>query len=555
MTHPAASTAPPHHHRRRHGHPAAFATFVVLAVALPVLALVANSFTPTGGLWAHLASTVLADYVTNSLLLAAGVGLGCAVVGTATGWTIAMYRFPGRGIFAWALLLPLALPAYILAFAYTDALQFAGPVQGWLRTAFGWHRGDYWFPDVRSLGGAVFVLVAVLYPYTYLLARTAFAEQSASVIEASRTLGRGPFFTFRRIALPLARPAIVAGASFGVMESLADFGAVSYFGVSTFTTGIFRTWFALGSPAVAAQLSVALLAAVFLAMSLERWSRGDNRRRIAADRGRPVSPPELSGAGAALAILVCLLPILCGFILPVGYLVWLSNGVEEGIGFARLLSLAGNSALLGILSALVAVMVAVRAAFGARLSRTPLPARVARLAMLGYATPGAVVGIGILIAVGWFDHAVDGTARMLFGVGTGLVLGGTLAAIVYGHVVRFFAVAYGAVDAGYGKIPPSLDAAARTLGHGVRSVMHRIHLPLLRRSLLSAGILVFADVIKELPATMILRPFNFDTLATEAYQRATTERLDEAALPSLLIAAVGLVPVILLSWQIARGRK
>jgi iron(III) transport system permease protein len=551
----AASLPRPDPVARRAGHPAALATFVVLAIALPVLVLAARAITPTGDLWAHLAATVLPSYVANSLLLAVGVGLCSAVVGTATGWTVAMYRFPGRGLFAWALLLPLALPAYILAFAYTDALQFAGPVQTWLRAAFAWRRGDYWFPEMRSLGGAVFVLSAVLYPYTYLLTRTAFAEQSASVIEASRTLGRGHWFTFRRIALPLARPAIVAGASFAVMEALADFGAVSYFGVPTFTTGIFRTWFALESPAVAAQLAIALLAFVFLALSLERWSRGDARRRIAADRGRPVSPPRLAGAGALLAIGVCLVPILCGFVVPVLYLAWLSSGVSEGIGIARILTLAGNSALLGLLSAVVAVLIAVRVAFGARLARTPLPARVARLAMLGYATPGAVVAIGILIAVGWFDLAVDSTARWAFGTGTGLVLGGTLAAIVYGHVVRFFAVAYGAVDAGYGKIAPNLDAAARTLGQTARGVLHRIHLPLLRRSLLSAAILVFADVIKELPATMILRPFNFDTLATEAYQRATTERLDEAALPSLLIVAVGLVPVLLLTWQMARGRK
>jgi iron(III) transport system permease protein len=538
---------------RRSSHAAAAALVAAALVATPVLVLVARSFTPTGDLWAHLASTVLADYVATSLILAVGVGLGCAVTGTAVGWTVAMYRFPGRTLFAWALLLPLAMPAYILAFAYTDALQFAGPVQTWLRATFAWRRGDYWFPEIQSLGGAIFVLVSVLYPYAYLLTRTAFAQQSASVIEASRTLGHGPWTAFRRIALPLARPAIVAGVTFAIMESLADFGTVTYFGLSTFTTGIFRTWYALESPAVAAQLSMGLLAFVFLAMALERASRGDPRRRLVADRGRTVSPPHLRGWAAVLAIVVCTLPIFCGFVAPALYLLWMSFKSGEVIETARLLVLARNSALLGVLSAIVAVALATRVGFGVRVATNPMPSRIARFAMLGYATPGAVVGIGILIAVGWFDNAVDAAAKSLFGIGTGLVVGGTLVAIVYGHMVRFFAVAYGAVDAGFARIAPNLDAAARTLGQSARGVLHRIHLPLLRGSLLAAAILVFADVIKELPATMILRPFNFDTLATEAFQRATTERLDEAALPSLLIVAVGLIPVWLLSRQLNKA--
>ncbi len=528
------------------------ALVIALLAATPLLALVLRSFTPTDGLWAHLASTVLPEYVANSLLLALCVGLVAGVLGTATGWTIAMYRFPGRDLLAVLLLLPLAMPAYILAFTYTDWLQFAGPVQTWLRGLMGWRRGDYWFPDIRSLGGAIFVLGVVLYPYTYLLARAAFAEQSASAIEASRMLGRGPCRTFFSVALPLARPAIAAGMTLAVMEALADFGAVTYFGVPTFTSGIFRTWFALANPAVAAQLSMALLATVLAAVLLERFSRGDARRHVTVDRGRRAAAIRLKGAGALLAMLCCALPVLAGFVVPALVLVDLVFETDLPLTLAQSVGFAGNSALLALLSGLLVVAVALFASHAVRQRAGVLPVVATRIAMLGYATPGAVVAVGILIAIGGFDAGVDGLSRALFGVGTGLVLGGTLVAILYGHLVRFFAVAQGALDAGYARIGPGLDAAARTLGRTAFGTLRDVHLPLLRGSLLTAGILVFADVMKELPLTMILRPFNFETLAVAAYQRATTERLDEAALPALLIVLVGLVPVWLLARQLGR---
>jgi len=522
---------------------------MALLVALPIGGVIGAALAPTDDLWPHLLRTVLAGYAVNSIVLALGVALLTGLFGTATGWLIAMHRFPGSRVLSWALLLPLAMPAYILAFAYSDYSQYAGPLQRWLRASFGWGQGEYWFPEVAGLGGAIFVLAAALYPYVYLLARAAFAGQSASAIEASRTLGRGPWTTFFRVALPLARPALIAGMALCVMESLADFGAVSFLGASTFTTGIYRTWFALASPAGAAQLAVALLGTIVLAMLVARawggprgdWGRADSGRQ------RPVAQRILTGWRGGVALAICLVPLLIGFILPALMLLRLVRASE--LPASRLFVLAGNTAMLGVLAALLTLGVAVFLAHQARVSGRPGAVLATRLATLGYATPGAVIAIGMLIVLGLVDHVIDGTARMLFGAGTGLVVGGTVVALLYGLLVRFIAVGYGAVQAGYARIGPGMDGAARTLGQGPFSTLVRVHLPLLQPSLLAGLILVFADVLKELPVTMILQPFNFETLAVEAFRYATTERLDDAALPSLLIVLVGLLPVWLLGRQ------
>lgn len=536
---------PPPNPLRRGRKALVLAGIVAFVVALPIAGVVGAALAPTDDLWAHLLRTVLAGYVVNSALLAMGVAVLTGIAGTATGWLIAMYRFPGSRLFAWALLLPLAMPAYILAFVYGDYSAYAGSLQSWLRATFGWQRGDYWFPEVSGLGGAVFVLSAALYPYVYLLARAAFAGQSATAIEASRTLGRGPWTTFTRVALPMAMPSLVAGMALCVMESLADFGAVSVLGASTFTTGIYRAWFALASPAGAAQLAIALLGGVGLAMLAARVWGGS---ASSGDTGqRPLATRRLRGGAAVAATLACLLPLAAGFIVPAAMLLRLVKASE--LPASRLLALAGNTAALGAVAAVLTVAVAIALAHQARLSGRPGVALAARLASLGYATPGAVIAIGILIVVGLADHAIDGVARMLTGSGTGLLLGGTMAALLYGLVVRFIAVGHGAVQAGYARIGPSMDAAARSLGTGPLGTMARVHLPLLRPSLVAALVLVFADVLKELPLTMILQPFNFETLAVEAFRYATTERLDDAALPSLLIVLVGLLPVWLLGRQ------
>ncbi len=527
---------------------------VAAVVALPIIAVLLESLQLDAALWRHLADTVLGDYIANTLGLMVGVGLAVAFGGVATAWLVTMHRFPGRDLFEWALLLPLAMPAYVLAYTYTDLLQFAGPVQTALRQAFGWSRGDYWFPPVHSLGGAVVLFSAVLYPYVYALARAAFIEQSVCVLEVSRTLGRGPWATFFRVALPLARPAIAAGVAFALMETLADFGAVQYFGLSTFVSGIYRAWYALASPPVAAQLASALLGFVLLVILLERTTRGAGRQAHSTNVYRGIEGHRLKPAGAAAAIAVCAAPILVGFVIPAGVLVRLCLSSDLDIDPGRFGMVIANSFLLAAGAAILVAAVAIAVGFWVRADRHGIGRGLARVASLGYATPGAVIAVGILIAVAWIDRSVGGLIAAATGHNAGLIVGGTIVALLYGYLARFFSVAYAPVEAGLNKIRPSLEGAARTLGCRPAAVLWRVHLPLMRPSVLSALVLVFVDVMKELPATMILRPFNLDTLAVEAFRMATTERLPEAGLFSLVIVATGLVPVIILSRTITRAR-
>jgi iron(III) transport system permease protein len=482
------------------------------------------------------------------------VGAGTLAVGAGAAWLVTMYRFPGQRVLNWALVLPLAMPAYVLAYAYTDFLQVTGPVQTALRDLTGWGWRDYWFPNVRSLGGAVFVLTAALYPYVYVLARAGFAEQSMCALEVSRTLGCTPFAAFRRVGLPLARPAIAAGVAFVMMETLADFGAVAYFELRTFTTGIYRAWYALGSPAAAAQLASLLLLLVFAVLTLEWAARGQGRFASGTTHIFRKERAELTGWRGYAACLACALPILVGFVLPALVLAGMASGASDGVGLGRLAVLAGNTALLGALASTLIVGVAVVALLAANREGSAAALGLLRSAALGYAVPGAVVGVGVLIALGAFDAAADRLAEAATGAGTGLVVGGTLAALLYAYLVRFFAVGFNPLEAGMAKIAPMLGDAARVLGCGPTSVARRVHLPLLRPSLIGALLLVMVDVMKELPATLILRPFNFDTLAVQAFQLATTERLDGAALPSLVIVAVGLAPVVLLCRMLDKGR-
>jgi iron(III) transport system permease protein len=529
---------------------------VAALVGLPVASVLTHILSRgTGATWSHLAATVLPEYVANTLLLCFAVGLGVIVVGVATAWLTTMHEFPGRRVFEWALVLPMAMPAYVLAYVYTDFLQFVGPLQSFLREFFGWSKADYWFPEVRSLGGAVAMFVFVLYPYVYLLTRTAFSERASGMLEASRTLGLGPWRSFFRVSLPLARPAIVAGATLALMETLADYGTVSYFGVQTFTTGIYRAWFSLGDRIAAAQLAAALLAFVIVLLLLEGRSRGRSRFHNTSGRRHPLVGRRLSGWRGGLAIATCALPLGIGFLLPAYLLLRLALGEGDDSFGAQFSTLARNSFLLASLTALIAVALAVLLAYGARLSKGLLAPALNRLVGLGYAVPGSVIAVGVLIPVTRLDHWLAEQWQNWSGDNPGLLITGGIAALLYAYLVRFLAVALQSVGTSLAKITPSMDDAARSLGLGQGATLRRVHLPILRGSLLTACLLVFVDVMKELPATLVMRPFDFDTLATQAYTLASDERLAEAASVSLAIVAVGLLPLIVLSHQISRRRR
>jgi iron(III) transport system permease protein len=467
-----------------------------------------------------------------------------------------MCRFAGCRFFEWALLLPLSAPAYLLAYTYTNMLDFYGPVQRGLRFLFGWSRvEDYWFPDIRSLGGAILMFILVLYPYVYLLARVAFLEQSVCTLEASRSLGCNPWESFLKVALPLARPGIMAGLALVLMETLNDFGTVQYFGVSTFTTGIYSTWFGMGNRIGAAQLAAFLMLFVLILILLERWSRRQARYYQTSSRYHQLPRYSLTSWRAWLAGFFCFFPLAFGFLLPAVYLLDLTirNG-EQSLN-ESFLNLAGNSFLLATLSAIIAVFLSLIMAYGQRLQSNWGMKIAVQIAAMGYAIPGSVIAVGVLIPMGQFDNILDSWMRGTFGLATGLLLSGTVTALVYAYLVRFLAVSFGAVESSLHKIKPSLDDAARSLGYNPTSTLIKVHTPLMSGGMLTAAMLVFVDVMKELSATLVIRPFNFDTLAIRVYQYASDERLVEAAAPALAIVLVGMIPVIFLSFQIAKSRR
>jgi len=537
---------------RRAGALPLLATLIAVLLAVPVVVVLANVFAPGQGAWAHLAATVLPEYIANTLCLLAGVSVMVIFGGVSTAWLVTTCRFPGQRMFEWTLILPLAVPAYIMAYAYTDLLQFTGPVQTWLRAVSGWHAREYWFPEIRSVGGAIVMLGLVLYPYVYLVVRAAFLEQSVGIMEVGRTLGYGAWGSFFRIALPLVRPAIVAGTTLALMETLADFGTVSYFAVPTFTTGIYRAWLSMGDRVAAAQLSAMLLCFVVLLLLLERWSRGRARYYNKGGRLRDTRY-QLRGIAAWTATLICSVPLLLGFLLPAGLLLRMALTESGGHFGARFIALTLNSVTLAGVTAAAAVVLALIMAYAMRLRPGPAVQAANRLAGLGYAVPGAVIAIGILVPVARLDNALDAWMRANFDISTGLLLTGSIFALVYAYLVRFLAVALQTVEAGLTKITPSMDEAARSLGVGPVGTLIKVHGPLMRGTLLTAALLVFVDVLKELPATFMMRPFNFDTLAVQAYNLAADERLAEAAVPALAIVAVSLLPLIFLSRRIARG--
>ncbi len=521
---------------------------ITALVLAPIITLVILAMRPAGDIWPHLISTVLPRSVATTALLMLGVGILTTSIGVGTAWLVTMCRFPGRRLFDWALLVPLSVPTYIVAYAYVEILDYTGPVQSAVRALFGFHTSrDYWFPEVRSLGGAAIVMALVLYPYVYLTTRATFMMQSSCILDVSRTLGAGPLRLFFRVALPLARPAIAVGVSLALMETLNDIGAVEFFGVQTLTFSVYDTWLNRGSLPGAAQMACAMLVVVFALLWAERYARRNQRFHLTSSRYRPLPGYRLSPPLAALAIVACALPVLLGFVFPALLLADFASRRLEQLLSPAFLSAATNSLVLAGIAAIATVTVGVLIAYAQRVRPTPLLRTAARLASIGYAVPGTILAVGILIPLAAFDNMIDGLSRQAFGIATGLVLTGSGAALVYAYVARFLAVSFGSIESGFGKISPHLDMVARTLGRTPLRTLTEVNLPIIKPVLLSAALLVFVDCMKELPATILLRPFNFETLSTTVYTAASHEVFEDAALPALAIVLVGLIPVILLA--------
>jgi len=524
------------------------AALIAALVLLPIIAVAVIALTPAENIWPHLAATVLPRYLTNTLILMISVGAISAAAGTGAAWLVVMYRFPGRRWLQWALFLPLAVPAYVGAYALVDFLEYAGPVQEGLRELMGWKSArDYWFFEVRSRGAAIVVLSASLYPYVYLLARAAFREQPGGAFEVARALGAGPWRRFFSVGVPLARPAIAAGAAIAMMETVSDFGTVEFFAVQTLTTGIFSAWLEAGNAGGAAQLACVILGLVTLLVVLEKLSRRKARVSQGARQVRPVVPEPLSGLRGWGATALCLLPFAVGFLLPVGVMVHHGLGPKADWLDARLIDSLANTLVVGGIAAVLTVAAALFMVYGVRLSGRALPRALLPVTTIGYAAPGAVLGVGVLLPLAAFDNWFADGVLAVTGYDPGLLLTGSAAALVLAYVVRFFAIGQGAADAAMGRISPNLPLAARSLGRSRRGVLAAIYLPLMRASVGTALLLVFVDCVKELPATLLLRPFNFSTLAVRVYEEASLEHLPQAAPAALMICATGLAAVALLA--------
>jgi len=528
------------------------AILVAALCALPMLAVLLAALSGGTETVQHLLDTVLGRYARTTLMLVVLVATGTFSIGVGAAWLVTMTRFPGARFFEIALVLPLAFPAYVLAYAYTHVLDHPGIVQTTLRTVMGWGPRDYWFPEIRSLGGAATMLVLVLYPYVYLLARAAFLQQSGTTFLAARALGSSPWAAFFKVSLPLARPAIAGGVLLTVMETIADFGTVAYFGVQTFATGIYTSWFSLFDRVGAAQLALCLLFFALLLAMLERLQRGDARYHDPARQAQAAPKLVLRGWARWLATGLCAVPVIFGAVLPVIVLFSMGLGSEQNLLSSRYLGFIQNSATLAAVAAVVTVLTAISVGFFQRMRTGRVSQATAYVARLGYAVPGGVIAVGLLVPFAAFDNTLDAWMRATFDVSTGLLMTGSIWLLVIAYMVRFLAAALGADEGGQAMVHVNMDAASRSLGEGPMGTLRRVHLPILTPSLLTALLIVFVDVMKELPATLIMRPFNFDTLAVQAYRLASDERLEGAAVPSLVIVAMGLLPVILICRQVGR---
>ena len=532
--------------------PALLLVLLAFVLSLPVLALV-GSWTQwnaeSAQILREMAATVLPEYLWVTVQLVVMVGIGVVAMGVPAAVLVTVFDFRGRRAFEWLLLLPLAMPAYVTAYAYTDFLQFSGPLQTWLRATFGLE--GRLLPEVRSVWGAAWVFSFSLYPYVYLLARTALAERAPQLMEAARLLGASLPRRLREVALPMARPALAAGTALALMEVLADYGVSVYFGIQTFTAGIYKAWLSMDNRIAAAQLATVLLALVMALLWLEQRAQrrlrfaGSATARASSSEARPI---ELRGARGALAWVLCLLPVLIGFVLPVGFMLRPLSADWSVLPWDRFLVWTWNSVRLGALTAVLAVLAAWLLAYSLRRAPTLLRRAAVQVVSLGYAVPGAVIVVGLLLPVGWLQARWPDS-------GIGAVVTVTVWGLVWAYLVRFVSVALQSMQSGYARVPRSLDESARMLGAGGVELAARVHWPLLRRAGFAAALLVFVDVMKELPATIVLRPFNTDTLAVVANQLARDERLGEAALPSLALVLVGLVPVILLSRTLRSERR
>lgn len=531
------------------------AVLTTAIVALPVLSVIFLALFPDENIWPHLIETTLPRYLTTTIKLMIGVGALTLLIGLATAWAVTMCEFPGRKFFEWALLLPFAVPAYVIAYVYTSLLDYAGPVQRGLREWFGWQNAsDYWFPEIRSLEGAILMIGLVLYPYVYLLGRAAFLEQSPSLFAVSRSLGHSALSTFFRVVLPIARPAIAVGLSLVLMETLNDFGTVDFFAVQTLTRGLFDTWMNLGNLGGAAQIATTMLIFVVILVTLERYSRRRQQQYAARDNRDPIHRFTMSFPRQMICVVVCAVPLVFGFIIPgatLGYYAWEYFDVSWNPDFIQN---TFNSLFLSSAAALTTLIIGVTLAYSRRLHNTRGMQILMRLSSLGYAMPGAVLAVGVIVPLAGFDNWLDSLMRDYLGVSTGLLLSGTAFALIFAYTVRFLAVSAGSVESALQKITPSMDMASRSLGHTPGKTLINVHLPMLRGTLVTAALVVFVDCMKELPATLILRPFNYETLATYVYQFASDEQLYHSALPALIIVVAGIIPIILMNRSISNSR-
>lgn len=531
------------------------AVFVAFVCLLPLAGVVAAAMLGSFDTLAQLADTVLWRYTRTTVVLVCLVATGSILIGATTAWLVVTTDFKGRKVLEIALVLPLAFPAYVLAYAYTQVLDHPGIVQSTLRDVMGWGPRDYWFPEIRSLGGAAAMLTLVLYPYVYLLTRAAFRMQAAAPFYAARSLGSTPIGCFLRVSLPMARPAIAAGSLLVVMETIADFGTVAHFGVQTFATGIYTSWFSMADRGAAAQLALGLLAFAFLVAALEHQNRGS---ATYANKGRQEPFPRmgLSGRRAFAAQMMCGLPVLLGVIIPTVTLFSMGLKSEQNIFSPRYVAFIQNSLFLAGIASVVTVSAAVLLGTFKRVSPNRISTMSLHIGRLGYAVPGGVIAVGLLVPFAGLDNWIDARMEAQFGISTGLLITGSIWLMIAAYMIRFLAAAVGAYDSGLATVTPNVDAASRVLGRTDWGTVREVHLPILKPSLLTAFLIVFVDTVKELPATLILRPFNYDTLAVQAFRLASDERLEGAAIPSLMIAGIGLIPVIILCAQISdwRGR-
>ncbi len=530
-------------------------TFTIITIALlslPIAAIMMQLLLPSDGVWQHLMSTVLGTYVYHSLALMLGVGLGACILGVSSAWLVAMFDFPGRRYFEWLLILPMAMPAYIVAYAYTWFLDVSGPLQSSIRDWSGWQFGEYWFPEIRSLSGAMVVMILVLYPYIYLLCRATFVNQSNQFIDVSQSLGNGLRKTFLRVCLPMARPAIFSGLLLVLMETLADYGTVKYFGVNTFATGILKTWHGLDSVPAAAQLASMLLGIVIVIMLIEFMLRGQAQHGQLTKSYHSVKRLKLEGINKIMASFWCSIIVALGFIFPV---VLLINMMIESMAFTistDLMWLLYRSLALAVGASVITVVFATFFVYVKRRSRSAKLKSLINWAGLGYAIPGTVIALGVTIALGWVDYLINNAFAWVFDVNARVVLTGSIFALIFAYLFRFMAVAMQSVGVGLSNVNQHMDEVAHMVGKRDLQIFSQIHLPIIKNSMLTAALLVFVDVLKELPITFVLRPFNFDTLAVKTFELASDERLAESAMPALFIIIAGIIPVIILTKTINR---